>query len=203
MEVTRIEDGLWRWTAPHPDWREGDDWDRDVGCVYWEAEGAIVLVDPLVPVDGAERTTFLEALDRDVERVGGPVQIVLTCSWHARSAGELVHRYGARVHPALGPDPLPAGLAAIEAPLAEEAVYWLEGARAVVPGDVLIGRDDGIALCPESWLDGRGGLAQLARDLRPLLDLPVRRVLTSHGPPALADGRAALGRALEAGQPPA
>jgi glyoxylase-like metal-dependent hydrolase (beta-lactamase superfamily II) len=202
MEVTRIEDGLWRWTAPHPDWKEGADWDRDVGCVYWEAEGAVVLLDPLLPAD-AERARFLDALDRDVERVGGPVQIVLTCSWHARSAEELVDRYGARIHPALGSDPLPAGVTAIEAPLAEEAVYWLEGARAVVPGDVLIGRDDGIALCPESWLDGRGGLAQLARDLSPLVDFPVQRVLTSHGPPALAGGRASLERALEAAQPPA
>jgi len=30
----------------------------------------------------------------------------------------------------------------------------------------------------------------------PLLVLPVERVLTSHGPPVLADGHAALARAL-------
>ena len=203
MEVARIDDGLWRWTAPHPDWRDGADWDRDVGCVYWEAPGAVVLVDPLVPTDPAERDRFLAALDRDVERVGSPVEILLTCSWHDRSADEVAERYDARVHPAFGGDPLPAGVSIVEAPTAEEIVLWLEGARAVVPGDILIGTDDGVSLCPESWLEGRGGMPELLRDLAPLLDRPVERVLTSHGPPALADGRALLQRAFGAAQRPA
>jgi hypothetical protein len=54
-------------------------------------------------------------------------------------------------------------------------------------------------VCPDSWLsylqsslDG----AQLRVLLRPLLDLPVERVLVSHGEPVLADGRAALAAAL-------
>jgi hypothetical protein len=70
---------------------------------------------------------------------------------------------------------------------------------------VLIGTVDGLSLCPESWLEGRGGLPRLVRDLAPLLELPVERVLTSHGPPVLVDGRAALERALALGaaQPPA
>ena len=53
-----------------------------------------------------------------------------------------------------------------------------------------------MTLCPASWLEGRGGLDELARDLAPLLELPVERVLTSHGTPVLADGRDALARAL-------
>jgi hypothetical protein len=24
VEVTRLANGLWRWTAPHPDWKPGD-----------------------------------------------------------------------------------------------------------------------------------------------------------------------------------
>ena len=67
----------------------------------------------------------------------------------------------------------------------------------MVPGDTLLGTDDGVALCPASWLEGRGGLDDLARDLAPLLALPVERLLTSHGRPVLADGRDALARALE------
>ena len=35
MTVTEIATGLWRWTAPHPDWKEGEGWDQDVGCVYY------------------------------------------------------------------------------------------------------------------------------------------------------------------------
>ena len=194
--MQRLEDGLWRWTASHPDWIEGDDWERDVGCVYWEADDAVVLVDPLVPSDEGEQALFLDSLDRDVERVGLPVAILFTCEWHGRSRAELAARYDARV---IGPPrvgALPGGATAVAAPAAEEVVYWLPGARAVVPGDVLIGSDGRVTLCPESWLEGRGGLEELVQDLAPLLDLPVERVLTSHGRPALADGHAELARAL-------
>ena len=197
MEVQRIDEGLWRWTAPHPDWTEGADWDRDVGCVYWEADDAVVLVDPLVPSEEADRRRFLQALDRDVERVGRPVSILLTCEWHARSQAELAERYGATVVDAGGGE-LPGAARAIVAEAAEEVVYWLPGASAVVPGDTLIGTYDGVTLCPASWLDDRGSLDDLARDLAPLLELPVERVLTSHGLPALVDGRHALAHALAA-----
>ena len=194
----RIEDGLWRWTTAHPEWKAGADWDADVGCVYWEADDATVLVDPLIPTEETERVRFLEALDRDVERRRLPVAILLTCSWHARSTEELAERYDGRVVGAGEVDALPAGVTAVPAPVAQEVVYLLEPARAVVPGDVLLGTDGGLTLCPASWLTSRGGLAQLARDLAPLLELPVERVLTAHGPPVLVGGRGALASALAA-----
>jgi glyoxylase-like metal-dependent hydrolase (beta-lactamase superfamily II) len=197
VDVQRIDEGLWRWTAPHPDWKDGDDWNRDVGCVYWETDDAVVLIDPLVPTDAADRTHFLDALDRDVERAGTPVAILLTCEWHGRSQAELASRYGAWVVLPSETGSLPGDAAAIAAPVAEEVVYWLPQVRTVVPGDVLISSDPGgLTLCPASWLQGRGGLAQLRQDLLPLLELPVERVLTSHGPPLLADVSAALRRAL-------
>ena len=192
--MTRIEDGLWRWTTAHPEWSPGADWDREVGCVYWENREAVVLVDPLVPVDDPARDQFLETLDRDVERLALPVVVLLTCVWHSRSSEELARRYGGDV---LGDgDSLPGGASAVAAPAADEVVFWLPGPRTVVPGDVLLGTDDGLSLCPESWLQSRGGFARLVDDLVPLLDLPVERVLTSHGPPVLTDGRDALARAL-------
>ena len=192
--MTRIEDGLWRWTTAHPEWSPGADWDREVGCVYWETAGAVVLVDPLVPVDDPARDQFLETLDRDVERLALPVVVLLTCVWHSRSSEELARRYGGDV---LGDgDSLPGGASAVAAPAADEVVFWLPGPRTVVPGDVVLGTDDGLSLCPESWLQSRGGIARLVDDLVPLLDLPVERVLTSHGPPVLTDGRDALARAL-------
>lgn len=197
MEVQHIEDGLWRWTAAHPDWRPGADWPQEVGCVYWEADDAVVLVDPLVPAESADRHRFLEALDRDVARVGRPVEILLTCEWHGRSADELAGRYGGTVRQP--GDPLfVTGAESVFASVATEAVYWLAPARAVVSGDVLLGAAGGLTLCPEAWLEWRGGLPQLARELAPLLELPVERVLTSHGPPVLAGGRAALAQALGA-----
>ncbi len=66
MDVEQIAEGLWRWTARHPEWRPDADWPPDVGCVYYEGPDAVVLVDPLVPQDDADR--FWAALDRDVER---------------------------------------------------------------------------------------------------------------------------------------
>jgi glyoxylase-like metal-dependent hydrolase (beta-lactamase superfamily II) len=97
------------------------------------------------------------------------------------------------------PDPgaLPEGVSAIGAPTPAELVWWLREARAVVPGDTILGDDrGGLALCPASWLDGGGSVATLAAELRPLLDLPVERVLVSHGTPVLSGGRDALVRAL-------
>ena len=128
MDVARIDEGLWRWTAPHPEWKPQDDWDRDVGCVYWEADDAVVLIDPLVPDEPADREHFLASLDRDVERSARPVSVLLTCEWHERSATELAARYDGRVVKPYAAQDLPGGIGAIEARVAEEVVYWLAGA---------------------------------------------------------------------------
>ena len=80
---------------------------------------------------------------------------------------------------------------------AAEVVFWIPEHRALVPGDALLGDGaGGIRMCPESWLPGREEPRELAPSLRPLLDLPVERVLVSHGTPVLSDGRAALAAAL-------
>jgi hypothetical protein len=72
--------------------------------------------------------------------------------------------------------------------------------RTLVPGDRLLGDEaGGVRVCPDSWLGYlKPGLtgAELRVTLQPLLDLPVERVLTSHGEPVLTGGREALARAL-------
>ena len=77
---------------------------------------------------------------------------------------------------------------------------WLPGPRALIPGDRLLGDDDGgVRMCPPGWLRYLNpGLTYegLREALRPLLDLPVEMVLVSHGEPVLRDGRAAIGRAV-------
>jgi glyoxylase-like metal-dependent hydrolase (beta-lactamase superfamily II) len=211
MEVTRIADGLWRWSTYYGEWR------HEVGSLYLEVEDAIVLFDPLVPEDRAEADRFWSAFDRDVARAGVPVHVLVTVFWHARSSAEVVHRYGGRLHAAARAraaierrthavtdvfrpgDRLPAGVQALPSGRATEVVFWIPAQRALVPGDVLLGADDGgLRLCPRSWLPSGVGHPELRDALAPLLRLPVERVLVSHGDPVLADGRARLAKALAA-----
>jgi glyoxylase-like metal-dependent hydrolase (beta-lactamase superfamily II) len=207
VEVVRIESGLWRWTGYHEEWKE------DVGSVYCETEDGVVLIDPLVPPEDPER--FWEALDRDVERGGRRVHVLVTIFWHTRSASAMAERYGARVwapttsraavarrsgtvtHPFRPGDRLPGGIEAFRSARRTEVVYWIPQHSALVPGDVLIGDGSGGAtMCPESWLPGATGHAELGVSLRPLLELPVKRILLSHGEPVLEDAAAALAAAL-------
>ena len=54
-------------------------------------------------------------------------------------------------------------------------------------------------MCPDSWMGyipGKPGQDDLRAALLPLLELPVERVLVSHGEPVFAGGHAALARAL-------
>ncbi len=211
MEVTRIADGLWRWSTYYGEWRD------EVGSVYVEADDAIVLIDPLVPEERDEAERFWRALDRDVERAGAPVHVLVTVFWHVRSAAEVVRRYRGRLHAvsrARAPierragltsvvfrpgDPLPGGAEALPSGRATEVVFWLAAHAAVVPGDVLLGdAGGGVRLCPESWLPSGVGHAELRTALAPLLELPVERVLVSHGVPVLGGGHAALAKALAA-----
>jgi hypothetical protein len=94
VKLQELAPGLWRWTAPHPDWqppKEPDspaDWEQDVGCVAHNAADALVLIDPLV-VDGQ-----YEQLD-DLARSKARVAILTTLKWHRRSREALAARYDA------------------------------------------------------------------------------------------------------------
>jgi glyoxylase-like metal-dependent hydrolase (beta-lactamase superfamily II) len=207
MDVLEIAPSLWRWTAWHTEWKE------DVGCVFLESRDAVVLIDPLVPPESTDQ--FWRSLDRDVERAGMQVHVLVTIFWHARSAGEVVRRYGGRlwapsrartaierrtqaVTDVFRPgDPLPGGVAALATARSTEVVYWLPEHKALVPGDVILGAEDGgLRMCPESWLPQSLGHTELRRSLQPLLELPVERVVVSHGEPVLSGGRDALAQAL-------
>jgi hypothetical protein len=205
VDVTRIADGLWRWTTPHPDWDEAGTgaaaWPRAVGCVYVESSEATVLIDPLVPDDPPQRERFYAALDRDVTRRGLPVTVLRSVTWHERSCQAIVDRYGAGTT-------APSDVLVHEIGDPEgEQVFELMEYGALVVADVLVGSDvidlapGAVALCPPSWYDGsddqRAWYRERSEDaVARLAARPIERVLVSHGTPVLSGGRAALAGAV-------
>ena len=159
----------------------------EVGCVYYEAPDAVVLIDPLLPE--TEEADFLAHLDRDVDRLGLPVSILLTAPWHERSASVLRERYGAE-----GRIPDSVEVYPIEGAPEEQVAYFIRPHRTLVVAEILAGDGrGGLALVPSPTLEDR---AALDRSLRAIAELPVERVLVSHGQPVLADGRRAIESAL-------
>jgi len=194
--VEEIAPGLRRWTAWHEDWRE------EVGCLALETDDGLVLIDPLDP-------------PRELRK---PEHVLLTVFWHYRGTPALKAKHvwasgrtvkslanrGVEVTDAIARDrELPGGLGAIETARHGELLYWLPRQKALAVGDVLLGAgakpratDDPLRLCPERWL-GKATHADLRASLSPLLDLPVQRVLVSHGKPVLRAGKRALERVLQ------
>jgi hypothetical protein len=196
--AVEIAPELWRWTASHPEWRPGaepdspGDWEREVGCVACLVADNAVFIDPLLP---AERDDLWAWADELVAR--RPRTLVLTTlSYHRRSRDPVVERYGAEVSRTRAA--LPDGIEAIRLRRAGESVYWLAEQRTLVPGDRILGAPDGgLRTCPASWLRrDQVTVAELRGLLRPLLELPIERVLVSHGEPVLSEGREALAEML-------
>jgi hypothetical protein len=190
--MTEVAPGLRRWTARHEEWQE------DVGCLAVDTDDGLVLIDPLDPP----------------RELGPPKHVLVTVFFHARSTKaqhvwahqSMVRRLanrGVEVSDAFTADePLPGGIRAFETARSGEVVYWLPKQKAVAVGDVLLGagakpRDTGasLRLCPERWL-GKATHDDLRKSLAPLLELPVSRVLVSHGKPVLRGGGRALATAL-------
>ena len=192
MALTEVAPGLRRWTAWHEEWRE------DVGCVAVETDDGLVLIDPLDPPPEVAR----------------PDHVLVTVFFHARSTKapqvwaheRMVRRLASRGvevnRPFAADDLLPGGIRAFETARSGEVVYWLPRQRAVVVGDVLLGAgakpratDEPLRMCPERWL-GRATHDDLRASLAPLLELPVSRVLVSHGEPVSRGGARVLADAL-------
>ena len=200
MDVQELRPGLWRWTATHPEWEHAEHWGPEVGSVYAELPDALVMVDPLVPQDEEDR--FWEALDRDVERVGKPVHVLLTVHWHERSVATVLDRYKATLWRPEEKGQLPAGVHAevVKGSDWVEALFFLESHRALIAGDLLIGKNGGGIELPVRWFP-KGEQDWAEQELKPELrkrlgGLPVELVVVSHGEPVLEDGAAALQRAL-------
>ncbi len=196
--MDELAPGLRRWSA----WR--GEWDENVGCVAVETSDGLVLIDPLDPppeVDRAEHvllTVFWH--DRSAAAVGA------RHVWAGRrSARPLTNRGIVATDVSSADAALPGGIRAFHTARPAEVAYWLPEHHSVVVGDVLLGAgakpratSDPLRLCPERWL-GKATHDDLRVSLRPLLDLPVERVLCSHGEPVLREGLRELERVLASG----
>lgn len=189
--------GVYFWQARHPDWVPDDGWDEVVTSYALDEGEQLVVIDPLAP------PPELEQLASKRETV-----IELTCQWHRRDAEQLATRLGAPLYvPAPNPDDqgppvdaeryapgdrLPGGIEAWRGLDETDLVLWAARHGAVIAGDALIDRGEGLLL-PRDWAEKRGGPEPIRQALAPLLQRDVEVVLPTHGLPTDRD---ALGRAL-------
>ena len=200
--MREVRTGVWHWQAPHPEWEpgaDGSEWPEKRVSSYALDDGErLLLFDPI-------------AVPSEIEELGAgrETAIVLTCPWHRRDAPALAGRLGWPIHvpppDPKDPDPVEGELfeagerlsVGVEAFLGMEPydlVLWVESHRALVAGDTLIDRGEGLVF-PLEWADRGTGEApeQMRERLRSVLERPVELVLPTHGSPA---DRAALERAL-------
>ena len=220
--MQRLADGLWRWTARHPEWHPAGFGD-EVACFVLHAAEETILIDPLVPAADDDLAATLDGLVRE------RVRILITIPYHVRSCEQLRDRWtgdrevtihghalvGRRLadatgfHPLSPGDELPGGIRAhpLGRPRRAEMPLELSSHRAVAFGDAVV-EADGVLHVWESPVDSerrrRWWDERFVPTLRAVAERPVERVLVTHGDPVLADGGAALASAVDRGpwQPP-
>jgi glyoxylase-like metal-dependent hydrolase (beta-lactamase superfamily II) len=216
--LTQLEplgEGLWRWALRHPEWHPSTEFGSEVACWALRHADRTVVIDPLLPEDdGGE---LAEELDSILE---GEVAIVVTIPYHVRSAEPLALRWSATVYghrdvarrfdsgdvrfQAIDPgEAFAGGLTGhrIGSPPRKELPLHVPGRAALVFGDALVGAEGGLRVWQQRPRDEkreRWYRERLVPSLEPLLELDVDRVLTTHGPPVLEGGGAALRDALSA-----
>lgn len=209
--MEELRKGLWHWTARHPEWEPGAEWDPDVSSYAVDDGDYLLLLDPLdVPS---------ELLELANER---KTAIVLSAPWHERSAQKLVEQLGAPVYTPLpdtaedlirmfgitaeqagdgspdlvwllreqkgeahtykAGDPFPFGIEAYPGHRPNDTMLWVASHRAVISGDTIVDFGEGIHI-NERWLRWDITLEKVIEYLRSLLDLPIEHLLLTHGGP--------------------
>jgi len=222
--MEQIAPQIYRWTAPHPEWRSSVE---EVVSYALVAGEALAFVDPLLPPEGDARRAPLLA---DIDEMIGEArrhELLVTIPYHTRSVETFYERYSRTVptliwgHAGvkkrltrLAPfEVIPQSAAGEAAEIADGAALaytigkprrseyplYFPGLRAVVFGDAVVGAQGGLRF----WNQGSSTGAEWYRDvfaatLRPLAAQDIEYALTTHGPAVLADGRRALEECLAA-----
>lgn len=185
--IIDIAPGLWIWRIDHPQWEPQGGGDRVVTSVCVEEKGEIAVLDALAPPPG---TGIWDRLDAKP-----PTMAVVLKPDHVRSVDVFVGRYSI---PAYGPDVfqkddipstdleltlpgsvLPGGFVALyDGRGRNETPMWLPEHRTIVFADALTALGGPLQVWATPWHEERALPA-----LRAMLDLPVERVVISHGEP--------------------
>ena len=214
----QLADGLWRWTARHPEWHPGQ-FGSEVVSFALRAGHETVLIDPLLPPQ-PDGDAVLDLIEREL---GERLAILITIPYHVRSSEEIRRRFRGQVETtiwghqacrkrlaeaagfhAFGPgDALPAGASAhrIGKPRRSETPLLFPSHRALVFGDAVVEVDGALRVWSDRSVDA--DVSRFYRErfnptLEPLLELDFDRVLVTHGQPVLENGREELEKALRA-----
>jgi hypothetical protein len=213
--MDKLTEGLWRWTARHPEWHPGE-FGAEVASYAAQAGDTTLLIDPLLPPDSS---SVLAVID---ENLGKRLAVLITVPYHVRSAEELWKRYkqdaetSIHGHPACAKRltnrsafqeidpavPLPGGVTAhaIGSPRRYETPLQLPSHRALVVGDAVAETGDRLVVWSSERVDAK--VERFYRErfnptLEPLLELDFDTVLATHGQPLMSGGKRVLRRALE------
>jgi hypothetical protein len=214
--MDELTEGLWRWTARHPEWHPGE-FGAEVASFAARADDTTLLIDPLLPPGPS---SVLAAID---ENLGKRLAILITVPYHVRSAEELRSRYRGDAETSIHghaacakrlkngeafqeidfSEPLPAGVTAhaIGKPRRHETPLHLPSHRALVFGDAVAESGGRLVVWASEKVDAK--VERFYRErfnptLAPLLELDFDAVLTTHGQPLMSDGKRALREALDA-----
>lgn len=207
--MDELLDGLWRWTARHPEFHPRGF--AEVASFALRDDAGAILVDPLLPEDDAEVLAALDGI------VAGRVRILVTVPYHVRSSEALWRRYRERfettIHgharcarrlqdeagfrpfgdaPVIEGDVIPNR---IGSPRRDECPLWLPSHRALAFGDAVLEVGGELRVWDEPLGSERRRTWYAERylpTLDALLDHDVERVLVTHGEPVLRGGRRAL-----------
>jgi hypothetical protein len=212
----RLREGLWRWTARHPEWHPGE-FGAEVACFAAQAGDTTLLIDPLLPPDPTPVIEVVNAL------LGSRLAILITIPYHVRSSEQLWQRYKGdaetTIHghracakrledtsafTAIEPGAeLPGGVTAhpIGKPRRYEMPLHLPSHGALVFGDAIAETGGRLAMWSADKVDAKVESfyrERFAPSLEPLLELSFDAVLPTHGEAIMDGGKEALRRALEA-----
>jgi glyoxylase-like metal-dependent hydrolase (beta-lactamase superfamily II) len=188
--------GVYFWQAEHPEWVPDDGWEKLVTSYALDDGEQLIVIDPLAPPPELD----LLAEKRDTA-------IVVTCVWHMRDSRSLAERHLASLY-VPPPDPehttpqgaivysagerLPVGLEALPGMEVGDAILWSERHAAVITGDSLVDRGEGLVLTLD-WAAKRGDPDAMRSSMLALLEREIDVVLPTHGLPTDRD---ALERAV-------